>query len=202
MNQMHDQTLSLSLQLGESVIDLIPALNIAYDKFLNAGDYEPRYVGFGKSSELRGELVNKGTGAVEWVIEHTNDNVYGGRLTPNPKKLQHENITRYSSIFINTVKELDFLKQVSVGIPYDGGIMGNDAARLLMQLMNLYQIGTGWSCNPSKGNTTAGFTLLHLGAPETIPSEYIINTEVILVAIVEVTTYTGRAVFSLSVGTL
>lgn len=199
MSQVHDKTLPLPLQMGELVNELVPVINIVHNKRLNADDYEHQYVGYGSDGKLRGELIRKGTGVVEWIVEHVTG-VTPGKIFNNPKKLQHENILRYSSIFINTERELDFLKYISVGIPYDGGFPGNNASYLLMQLMNTYQIGTGWTCNPGKTNTTAGFTLLHFGPPETIPSEYIINTEVKLVAIVELTTYAGRAVFSLSVG--
>lgn len=198
MNQMHYRTLSLPLHYGENTVDLIPVFAALYNVEIDAADYEANYVGFDEDGKLLGKLINKGTGVVEWVVEHTEEPAF--KVFTHPKKLQHENITRYSSIFINTEQELDFLKGVSVGIPYDGGMVGNDAARILMQLMNNYQIGTGWSCNPGRGNTTAGFRLLHFGAPDTIPSEYIINPEVKLVAIVELETYAGRAVYSLSVG--
>lgn len=197
-----DQTLVIALQQGDNVLDLIPIINEVHGLNLDPALFEERIVYVVQNNVLRGELVVRETGLVEWVVTdsakaHTPKESFTVR---HPKQLVHENISRYSSIFINTVHELDFLKEVSVGIPYEGGFIGNNAARYLMELMNIYQISPGWSCLPNRGNTTAGFTLLHFGTPETIPREFIVHPTAKLVAIVELESYTGKAVYSLTVG--
>lgn len=195
-----DQNLVVALKQGDNVLDLIPVINETHGMNLDPALYEERVVYATQFHTLKGDLVNKTTGLVEWVITNVSKSYKETFTVKHPKQLVHENIPRYSSIFINTERELEFLSHVSVGIPYEGGFTGNNAARYLMELLNLYQIGTGWSCLPHRGNTTAGFTLLYFGIPETIPREFVIHPNAKFVAIVELETYTGKAVFSLTVG--
>ncbi|QDJ97109.1 hypothetical protein PQC07_gp164 [Aeromonas phage D3] len=201
------QNLYLSLKAGESVLSLIPALNKRYGLSLDPNKYHDDTVEHDELTRLSGGLVSKETGELDWIVIDSSDGSGKNTVLPmaqfkNPKKLLQTEISRYSCIQINTYKEIEFLEQVSVGVSNNIGFNGSDAPRLLMELMNRYGIGSGWSCNHGRGNTTAGFTLLHLGKPETIPSEYLANSNVDYVAVVELETYTGKAVYSLTVGKL
>lgn len=207
MDNINDRSLVLSLKFGESVIDLIPIVNAEHDVSINPSSYNESKVYLGQDGKLRGDLINKETGFLEWIFKDGNiddldfDSGIVGSLT-NPKKLKYEEITRHACILINTIRELRFLDDVKLNVPYDGGIVDNDAARRLMELLNVYQIGDGWTCNPGIRNTTAGFTLLYKGDVGSLPKEYKINPNAAHVAIVELTTYSGRAVYSLTVGNL
>lgn len=207
MESINDRNLILSLKFGESVIGLISIANEEHNVAINPALYNEGFVYLGQDGKLRGDLINKETGFLEWIFKDGNmdDGDFNSGFTgvlEHPKRLNHEEIARYGSILINTERELRFLDDVVLNVPYDGGIVGNDASRRLMEIMNSYQIGDGWSCNPGNQNTTAGFTLLYKGGVENLPREYKINPNAAHVAIVELTTYSGRAVYSLTVGKL
>ena len=204
MENINDRSLVLSLKFGESVINLIPVANADHSVSIDPELYKDGTLYLGQSGKLRGDLINKETGFLEWIFkdgsddEDYNTGIIG--VMSNPMKLSYEEITRHACVLINTVQELKFLETVERNVPYNGGLVENDAARLLMELLNVYQIGDGWTCNPGIRNTTAGFTLLYIGGVETLPKEYKINPNAAYVAIVELTTYSGRAVYSLTVG--
>lgn len=118
----------------------------------------------------------------------------------NPKEPVYPDIIKYQDKLINTAEELMFLDGVPLKTPISETLEDLNKARELMTLLNTYEIGMGWSCNLVEGNTTAGFTLLYFGSVKEMPEEYKINPNGSLVAILELTTYSGPAVYSLVVG--
>lgn len=143
-------------------------------------------------------------GLVDWVFSDPeqpdlpfigeSDNI------PHPKANSYPEIKQYSSILINTQRELAFLDDVPLNDPYPTERVGYDKSRLLMELLNTYAIGNGWSCNPVRGNTTVNFEVLYRGGVEGIPDEYKLNTAVSHIVVVKLMSRSGPVVYSLAVG--
>ena len=200
----NETQLYLPLTVGESVLSLIPQVVQLHNVQIDESLYEDRQVYVSQQGALRADFVNKQTGLIDWVF--TDAKTARGAMSGeqeylgHPKSLNYPKIVQYQSNFLTAIRELEFLKGMVYGTPDDTGRIGNDNARRLMELLNHYSIGLGWSCNPNKKNTTAFFKLLYLGEMENMPDEYKINHNAQYGAIVELSTTSGPAVYSLLVG--
>lgn len=199
-----ENQLYLSLTVGESVLSLIPQIAEAHSVEIDKELYEDRKVYVSQHGSLRADFVNKETGLVDWVF--TNAQKAIGAVSgeqeylEHPKSLFHPAIVEYQACLLNSKRELDFLLGMPLNVPDSTARLDNDRARRLMELLNNYAIGLGWSCNPNRMNTTAFFKLLYLGEVSEMPDEYKINANASYGAVVELSTTSGPAVYSLLVG--
>lgn len=200
----NETQLYLPLTVGESVLSLIPQIAEMHHLEIDKELYEDRKVYVGQQGSLRADFVNKETGLVDWVF--TNAQKAIGALSgeqeylEHPKSLVHPAIVEYQAHLLNAKRELDFLIGTPLNVADDTARLDNDRARRLMELLNNYGIGLGWSCNPNRMNTTAFFKLLYLGEVKDMPDEYKINDNASYGAVVELSTTSGPAVYSLLVG--
>lgn len=200
----NESRLFLPLNVGESVLSLIPRIAIVHDVKLDPSLYEDSSVYLTDNGELRVDLVNLHTGLVDYAFTNgkTSVGLVKGETPyfPHPKSGQYPEIEKNLQVVINTKCELRFLNDMTVGTIDDTGNLSSERARHLAQLLNRYQLGDGWSCNPGRGNTTAFFKLLYLGDMKDMPDEFKINHNTPYGAVVELTTPTGPAVYCLAVG--
>ena len=117
----------------------------------------------------------------------------------HPKECKFDLINKHFTVQINTKVELEFLSNVEQNTPFDYKKFGLSIPKQLMTLLNQYNIGDGWSCNPQRGNSVAAFSLLYFGVGSLTPTQYQLNRKSPLVAIVEVDTFNGKEVLSLAV---
>lgn len=117
----------------------------------------------------------------------------------HPKECKFDLINKYFTVQINTRVELEFLSKVTLNEPFNYKKHGLYIPRQLMILLNQYNIGDGWSCNPQQGNSVAAFSLLYFGVGSLTPTQYQLNRKAPLVVIVEVDTFNGKEVLSLAV---
>lgn len=117
----------------------------------------------------------------------------------HPKECRFPLINKHFTVQINTKVELEFLSNVEQNTPFDYKKFGLSIPRQLMTLLNQYNIGDGWSCNPQRGNSVAAFSLLYFGVGSLTPTQYQLNRKAPLVAIVEVDTFNGKEVLSIAV---
>lgn len=191
-------SLNIPLEIDEKIESVIYKINNIYQLNLVRSNYLDRTVSLDQTGTLRIDLINNKTGLVEWIVKNGNTGIEESKILFHPKSLKHPEIMKYQALLINNKKELDFLANSFGG--EETHLVQLEKARQLMELLNQYKIGLGWSCNPDRANTTADFKLLYLGDFQNLPEEYKINPNVSYVAVVELKSMGVPVVYSLSVG--
>ncbi|WNV45816.1 hypothetical protein [Aeromonas phage AerS_266] len=198
-------SLKIPLEIDEKIESVVNKVNKIYQLNLVRSNYLDRTVSLDQTGRLRIDLINHKSGLVEWIVKD-NQSLSGEsgemieeiKILVHPKSLQHPEIMKYQALLINSKKELDFLTNNYSG--EQNNLVQLEKARQLMELLNQYKIGLGWSCNPDRANTTADFKLLYIGEYENLPEQYKLNPNVAYVAIVELKSMGVPVVYSLSVG--
>lgn len=201
-----ESSLYLSLNISDKAEHVIKQLNHRYPLHLDPDRFVNNQVFLDQTGNLRIDLINVQTNLTEWIVKHRQDDSEQPYLTPevklirHPKLLDYPEIMQYQSVLINTKQELEFLLSVPLETNGQYSLTSLDKAHRLMELLNQYRIGPGWSCNPGGAYTTAYFKVLYVGPFDTMPDEYKLNPNVSFVAVVELTGEAGPVVYSLTVG--
>lgn len=178
----------VALTKWSTVRSAIEAISDAVGVQLDPADYEDRLAIRNSSGLLSLNLVSVATGEVDWVIidrySASSEGVQS-EFIANPKAFIYDHVIKSFSALINTEAELEFLKDVRIDVRYDSGLIGADKALKLMHLLNIYNIGDGWTSNPSNGCTTAYFILRYFGSGADAPDVYNFNPNAKLLAVVE-----------------
>ncbi|QYN79960.1 putative flagellar biosynthesis protein [Kosakonia phage Kc263] len=182
----------VSLTKWSTVRSAIASISAAVGVELNPLDYEDRLAVRNDNGLLTMNLVSLSTGELDWVIidrYSTNSDTDQSEFITNPKAFAFDQVTKSFGVLINTEAELAFLKDVRLDVRYDSGLVGADKSLKLMNLLNAYNIGDGWTSNPSNGCTTAYFVLRYFGSGANAPDVYNFNPNAKLVAVVELMMY-------------
>lgn len=198
-------SLKIPLEIDEPIQSVINKINKIYQLNLVRSKYLDRTVSLDQTGRLRIDLINGVSGLVEWIVKdsHSSSGEVGEsidevKILVHPKALPHPEIMKYQTLLINSKKELEFLDNNYSN--EQNNLVQLEKARQLMELLNQYKIGLGWSCNPERANTTADFKLLYLGDYKNLPEQYKLNPNVTYVAIIELKSMGVPVVYSLSVG--
>lgn len=182
----------VSLTKWSTVRSAIATISAAVGVELNPLDYEDRLAVRNDNGLLTMNLVSLSTGELDWVIidrYSTNSDTDQSEFITNPKAFAFDQVTKSFGVLINTEAELAFLKDVRLDVRYDSGLVGADKSLKLMNLLNAYNIGDGWTSNPSNGCTTAYFVLRYFGSGADAPDVYNFNPNAKLVVVVELMMY-------------
>lgn len=176
----------LALVEGDSVVKVTPTINKLYSLNIDSDLYENRYAFKGPDGYLTICFVNLKNAETEWVFKNTNENKEDevGTLD-NPKNFIQKEVVSNFPIFINTAKEIDFLKEVSLDVRFNSSSATEDKDYQLMNVLNAYGIGNSWTSVPSKETTTAYFILRYFGAGDKAPPAYCFNPSAQCIAIVD-----------------
>lgn len=180
--------LDIPLSKWSTVKTIIDTINDKYGLTLNPNSYEDRLAHTNSDGLLCMDVVNASTGELVWtVIDHSSNLPLAGidETIEHPKAFIFNHVIKNFSITINSEKELEFLKDVRTDVRYNSGTIGGDKSYKLMTLLNNYNIGDGWTSNPSQGCTTAYFVLRYFGTGANAPGVYNFNTEAKCLAVVE-----------------
>lgn len=178
----------VALTKWSTVRSAIQAISDAVGQKLDPANYEDRLAIRNSSGLLTLNLVSVSTGEIDWVIiDRYSASGEGDQseFVSNPKAFIFDHVIKSFSVLINTETELEFLKDVRQDVRYDSGLIGADKALKLMHLLNIYNIGDGWTSNPSNGCTTAYFILRYFGSGASAPDVYNFNRNAKLLAVVE-----------------
>lgn len=197
-----ESPLYISLSKWSTVKSSINSINEKYGLSLKGQDYEDRVAFRNEDGLLSLQFVIVSTGELAWVIidpDSNNADQVINETIDHPKAFSYEHVTKNFGVLINSEKELDFLKDVRLDVRYDSGIVGADSSFKLMNLLNNYNIGDGWTSNPSQGCTTAYFVLRYYGSGANAPGAYNFNPEAKLLAVVELMMYGEYQLHALAV---
>lgn len=182
----------VSLTKWSTVRSAIKAISEAVGVELNPLDYEDRLAIRNDAGLLTLNLVSLSTGELDWVVidrySASSDSNQSDFIT-NPKAFAFDQVRKSFGVLINTESELEFLKDVRLDVRYDSGIVGSDKSLKLMNLLNAYNIGDGWTSNPSTGCSTAYFVLRYFGSGADAPDVYNFNPNARTLAVVELMMY-------------
>lgn len=184
--------LNISLTVWSTVRKTINSINEKYKFNLNLDEYEDRLAFVSDKGLLTLKLVKIGTGELDWVVvdESTSPGVqFINAYIDHPKSFPYKEVVKNFGIVINDKSELDFLKDVKLDVKYNSGLVGSDKSFKLMNLLNNYLIGDGWTSNPSTGCTTAYFVLRYFGSGADAPGSYNFNRDAKCLAVVELMMY-------------
>ncbi len=193
---------AMSLSKWSTVSAVIPALNERYGLSLDPGAYEDRLAYINETGLLTLEGVNISTGKHDWVVvdaESAQATVGVNEVLDHPKAFAFAAAIKNFSILLNSESELAFLRDAPVDVRYDSGMISDNKSFKLMNLLNNYNIGDGWTSNPSQGCTTAYFTLRYIGSGKDAPSVYNFNPEAKCLAVVELMMYGEYVLYALVV---
>lgn len=185
-------TLHVSLTKWSTVKSAIPIINETYELTLDPADYEDKLAFRNEAGFLSLELVVISTGKLDWVIvdrESLLDTSLVSGVLSNPKEISFKQVIRNSGILINTEVELKFLEDCRLDVRYDASVVGKDKAVKLMNLLNDYGVGDGWTANPSQGCTTAYFVPRYYGSGKDAPDVYNFNRNASCLVVLELMMY-------------
>lgn len=194
--------LHMSLSKWSTVSAVIPALNERYGLDLDPAAYEDRLPYTGDQGLLTLEGINASSGERDWVVidtESARGSVGLNEVLTHPKAFIFPNVVKNFSVVLNSESELAFLRDAPIDVRYDSGLVGNDKTFKLMNLLNNYNIGDGWTSNPSQGCTTAYFTLRYIGSGKDAPRVYNFNPEAKCLAVLELMMYGEYVLYTLVV---
>ena len=181
----------LSITKWSSFKATIPSLIESLGIEIKPEDYEDRLAFIDTDGSLKITGVNLSTGNVDWVIKNkviTNSSEESIMLD-NPKDFHFKEVIENVSALVNTEAELSFMKNLKLDVRDDSGQIGNSTARQLMQVLNNYRIGNGWTANPGAGCTTAYFVPRYYGPGADAPDIYNFNRDARLLVVVELLMY-------------
>lgn len=184
--------LDIPLSKWSTVKAIINSINDKYELTLDPEHYEDRLAFTNSDGLLSLDIVDISTGKLVWVVIDSNSNlaVVGiNEIVEHPKAFIFDKVIKNFSLVVNSEKELEFLKDVRLDVRYNSGVVGGDKSYKLMTLLNNYNIGDGWTSNPSQGCTTAYFVLRYFGTGADAPGVYNFNTEAKCLAVVELMMY-------------
>lgn len=184
--------LDIPLSKWSTVKAIINSINDKYELTLDPEHYEDRLAFTNSDGLLSLDIVDISTGKLVWVVIDSNSNlaVVGiNEVVEHPKAFIFDKVIKNFSLVVNSEKELEFLKDVRLDVRYNSGVVGGDKSYKLMTLLNNYNIGDGWTSNPSQGCTTAYFVLRYFGTGADAPGVYNFNTEAKCLAVVELMMY-------------
>lgn len=184
--------LDIPLSKWSTVKAIISNINDKYGLSLDSNLYEDRLAYINSDGLLSLDIVNASSGELVWVVVDSGSNLPVTGLNEtleHPKAFIFDHVIKNFGIIINSEKELEFLKDVRLDVRYNSGMVGGDTSYKLMTLLNNYNIGDGWTSNPSQGCTTAYFVLRYLGAGADAPGVYNFNPEAKCLAVVELMMY-------------
>lgn len=185
--------LDVPLSKWSTVKAIISTINDKYGLALDPNNYEDRLAYINSDGLLCLDIVNASTGGLVWVVIDSGSNlpVLAGinETVEHPKAFVFDPVINNFGIIINSEKELEFLKDVRLDVRYNSGVVGGDTSYKLMTLLNNYNVGDGWTSNPSQGCTTAYFVLRYFGAGADAPGVYNFNPEAKCLAVVELMLY-------------
>lgn len=184
--------LDIPLSKWSTVKAIIGGINDKYELTLDPDQYEDRLAYVNSDGLLSLDIVDISTGKLVWVVIDSNSNlaVVGiNEKVEHPKAFIFDEVIKNFSLVLNSEKELEFLKDVRLDVRYNSGVVGGDKSYKLMTLLNNYNIGDGWTSNPSQGCTTAYFVLRYIGIGADAPGVYNFNTEAKCLAVVELMMY-------------
>lgn len=187
-----ESPLDISLSKWSTVKAIINTINDKYGLTLDPQNYEDRSAFKNDDGLLTLDIVKVTTGELVWAVIDSQsgkiNETINEKLT-HPKAFAFEQVVNNFGIMINNESELEFLKDVRLDVRYNSGVIGGDKSYKLMTLLNNYNIGDGWTSNPSNGCTTAYFVLRYIGPGSEAPGVYNFNTEAKLLAVVELMMY-------------
>lgn len=182
----------VSLTCWSTVHSAIGLISEAVGKELNPMDYEDRLAIRNDGGLLTLNLVSVTTGELDWVVIDRysgNTDTNQSEFITNPKAFIFDEVIKSFGVLINTEAELEFLKDLRYDVRYDSGMVGADKAFKLMNLLNTYGVGDGWTSNPSQGCTTAYFILRYYGSGVDAPGVFNFNPNARLLVVLELMMY-------------
>lgn len=187
-----ESPLDIPLSKWSTVKAIVTSINDKYGLSLDPNRYEDRLAFTNSDGLLSLDIVDVNTGELAWaVIDSQSGKVVSSinESVDHPKAFIFDEVIKNFGTVINSEKELEFLKDVRLDVRYDSGLVGSDKAYKLMNLLNNYTIGDGFTSNPSQGCTTAYFVLRYFGTGADAPGVYNFNTEAKCLAVVELMMY-------------
>jgi len=197
------EPLHLAMTLMDTVRSVAPEANKVYGLGIIVDEYEDRRAFRDTDGLFTLEVVRVDTGSLTWVFK---DRFSAGRedeetaFIENPKDFMFKDVVDNFAVTINTSRELEFLKSIKNDVRYNTALPGNDASYYLMQLLNNYNIGSGWTSNPIHGNATAYFIKRYFGPGKDAPEIYNFNPHAQLLVVVDLLVYGEYKTHALMVG--
>lgn len=184
--------LDIPLSKWSTVKAIISTINDKYGLTLDSNIFEDRLAYINGDGLLSLDIVNASSGELVWVVIDSGSNLPVTELNESiehPKAFIFNQVIKNFGVIINSEKELEFLKDVRVDVRHNSGVVGGDTSYKLMTLLNNYNIGDGWTSNPSQGCTTAYFVLRYFGTGAGAPGVYNFNPEAKCLVVVELMMY-------------
>lgn len=179
----------MNLEAGQRVFQLLYIIKEKFGILVDVKNILDTEVFLDTDGFLTLQIVERDSGNVLWVFKckgsvRAIDEVMD--VVRNPKAFLFKNVIENFTTFVNTEKELEFLKDMTIDVRCDSGSSQGHISYRLMKLMNNYRIGDGWSCNPGNSRSTAYFILRYLGPGDKAPDVFRFNRGVKMLAVVDV----------------
>lgn len=198
------EPMHLTLTLADTVRTVAPLANEVYKLGIVVDEYEDRRTyRDSKDGLFTLEVVNADTGSLTWVFK---DRFSGSRdnqeasILENPKAFMFPAVIENFAITVSNVAELMFLKDLKKDVRYNTAIPGNTASYHLMNTLNSYNVGSGWTCNPIHAPSTAYFIPRYFGPGNKAPEIYNFNPHAKLLVVVDLLVYGEYKTHALMVG--
>lgn len=195
--------LELTMKVGQKLSELIHDIHDKYSILIDINTVIDEIVYSDDNGDPTIRVISRATGAVIWEFKFRSkksaDDEFRTYVT-NPKAFLYDDVIKNFGVLINSAEELDFLNDVKIDVRVDSSGQGGGLSFALMTLLNNYGIGTGWSCNPSSGNSTAYFILRYLGSGAKAPGVYNFNRNSERIAVVELLVSGEYKTYALIVG--